>query len=310
VAHFLGIDGGGSKTSCLIGDETSILGGGTSGGSNPVRVGEAQARDALATAIRQACVAAKLRPSQIQNSCIGLAGAARPEIRDRMGAFLAELVPGEIEIVGDMVIALEAAFGSASGLVVIAGTGSMAYGRNSRGETARAGGWGFAISDEGSGHWIGRATMAAAMRALDRAGEQDQTGDANGSRLEKLMKSWQVGTREQLVLAANATPPPDFAALFPTVLSMADQADPIARTVLNRAGEELAELARTVIMRLFAGASSLAVAMSGGIFSGSPLVRQVFCDRLRSEYPEVAVHSGVIEPVRGALELARKGARK
>jgi N-acetylglucosamine kinase-like BadF-type ATPase len=91
---------------------------------------------------------------------------------------------------------------------------------------------------------------------------------------------------------------------------MADQADPIARTVLNRAGEELAELARTVIMRLFAGASSLAVAMSGGIFSGSPLVRQVFCDRLRSEYPEVAVHSGVIEPVRGALELARKGARK
>ena len=78
MAIYLGIDGGGSKTSCLIGDETSVLGTGTGGASNVVRVGEAQARESLASAIRQACTVANLNPSQIGSVCVGLAGAARP----------------------------------------------------------------------------------------------------------------------------------------------------------------------------------------------------------------------------------------
>jgi glucosamine kinase len=304
VAIFFGIDGGGSKTSCLIGDETSVLGAGTAGGSNPVRVGEAQAREALAAVIRQACAVANITPSQISRTCVGLAGAARPEISDLVRQCIAELVPSEIEVVGDMVIALEAAFGDGPGVIVIAGTGSIAYGRNSRGQTARAGGWGFAISDEGSGHWIGRAAVAAALRALDL----DDAGAINQSLLENLMKFWQVKTREQLVVAANATPPPDFAALVPAVLSSAGQGDRIALEVLTQAGAELGGLARTVITRLFANGDTISVAMSGGIFSSSPLVRQVFYSRLRSQYPDAVINPGVIEPVRGALELARKRA--
>ncbi len=305
MAIFLGIDGGGSKTSCLIGDETSILGAGTAGGSNPVRVGEAQAREALATAIRQACAVANVNPSQIQGTCVGLAGAARPEISEPVRQCIAEFVPSEIDVVGDMVIALEAAFGSEPGVIVIAGTGSIAYGRNSKGQTARAGGWGFAISDEGSGHWIGRAAVAAAVRALD-----DDAEATNQSLLESLMKFWQVKTREQLVVAANATPPPDFAALFPAVLASADRGDRIALDVLAQAGGELASVARRVITRLFANAGTLSVAMSGGVFGSSPLVRQVFYNSLRSEHPEAAINPSVIEPVRGALALARKAAAK
>jgi glucosamine kinase len=304
VAIFFGIDGGGSKTSCLIGDETSVLGAGTAGGSNPVRVGEAQAREALAAVIRQACAVANITPSQITRTCVGLAGAARPEISDLVRQCIAELVPSEIEVVGDMVIALEAAFGDGPGVIVIAGTGSIAYGRNSRGQTARAGGWGFAISDEGSGHWIGRAAVAAALRALDL----DDAGAINQSLLENLMKFWQVKTREQLVVAANATPPPDFAALVPAVLSSAGQGDRIALEVLTQAGVELGGLARTVITRLFANGDTISVAMSGGIFSSSPLMRQVFYSRLRSQYPDAVINPGVIEPVRGALERARKSA--
>ena len=311
MAIFLGIDGGGSKTSCLIGDETSILGAGTAGASNPVRVGEAQAREALAAAIRQACAAANITPSQIKRTCVGLAGAARPEISGLVRHVITELVAGEIEVVGDMVIALEAAFGSEPGVIVIAGTGSIAYGRNSKGETARAGGWGFAISDEGSGHWIGRAAVAAAVHALD-------SGDAEGlseSLLGNLMKFWQAETREQLVVVANATPPPDFSALFPVVLAAADSGDCIALEVLNRAGAELAGLARTVLGRLFSNISAaeapkLAVAMAGGVFGASSLVRQMFCDCLRGEHPGATINPNVIEPVRGALELARKGSSK
>ena len=172
MAIFLGIDGGGSKTSCLIGDETSILGSGSAAGSNVVRVGETQAREALSTAIRQACAVAQVTPSQIQRVCVGLAGAARPEVRDRVFAIISELIPGEVEVVGDIVITLQAAFGTGPGVIVIAGTGSIAYGRNTEGQTARAGGWGFAISDEGSGHWIGRTLVAAAIRASDESANQ------------------------------------------------------------------------------------------------------------------------------------------
>jgi glucosamine kinase len=309
VAIFLGIDGGGSKTSCLIGDETSILGAGTAGGSNPVRVGVEQAHEALAAAIRQACAVAKVSLPQIGSTVVGLAGAVRPEISDPVREFLSELIPGEIEIVGDMVIALAAAFGGAAGVIVIAGTGSIAYGRNSEGQTARAGGWGFAISDEGSGHWIGRTAVAAAMRAIDETDSES----ANRTLLESLMSSWQVETREGLVVAANSTPPPDFAALFPAVLASADRGDPIALGVLGQAGTELAGLADAVITRLFsprhADAGPLSVAMSGGVFSNSPLVRQIFHNHLRSEYPAAVINPDVIDPVRGALELARKTTR-
>ena len=164
---FLGIDGGGTKTSCLIGDETSVLGSGTAAGSNVVRLGEAKAREALAGAIREACATAKIKPAQIERTCVGLAGAGRPEISNLVRRLLAELVSGESEVVGDMVIALQAAFGSGAGVMVIAGTGSMAYGRDSSGNTLRAGGWGFSVFDEGSGHWIGRFAIAALMRNYD-----------------------------------------------------------------------------------------------------------------------------------------------
>jgi N-acetylglucosamine kinase-like BadF-type ATPase len=212
--------------------------------------------------------------------------------------------PGEIIVVGDMVIALQAAFGDGPGVIVIAGTGSIAYGRNREGQIARAGGWGFAISDEGSGHWIGRTAVAACLRAWD------ENHTEHAPMLDGLMKSWNIDSREKLVLAANATPPPDFAALFPSVLALADSGDPVARDVLARAGTVLANLAGIVIRRLFQNSGSVPVAMSGGVFGSSALVRQVFYNSLRAESTEAGLNPGVIEPVRGALEIARKGITK
>jgi glucosamine kinase len=304
VAIFLGIDGGGSKTSCLIGDETSVLGTGTAAGSNPIRVGDAQARESLASAIDQACTVANLKLSEISRVCVGLAGAARPEISERVRQVISELVPCEITVVGDNQIALEAAFGGGPGVIVIAGTGSIAYGRNREGRTARAGGWGFAISDEGSGHWIGRAAVAAAI------GAWDENPGQNAPLIEILMKTWRLETIEQLVPAANATPPPDFSALFPAVLSLADSGDRIARDVLTQAGAHLANLAGIVLRRLFPDSGPVPVAMSGGVFGSSALLRQVFYNTLRSNRPDAALNPDVIEPVRGALELARKGTVK
>ena len=301
---FLGIDGGGSKTSCLIGDEDSILGAGAAAGSNVVRVGERQAGESLSAAIRQACTAAKITPAQIERTCVGIAGAARPEIAGVVRGFVSEIVSGEVEVVGDMVIAMEAAFGSGPGVIVIAGTGSIAYGRNSAGQIARAGGWGFAISDEGSGHWIGRSAVAALMRACDEAGVE-----TTNVLLESIMKSWAVTTREQLVVAANGNPAPDFAALLPVLLSASDAGDVTARMVLTQAGVELAGLAKIVIGRIFGNGGAVPAAVSGGVFSSCEVVRQVFYDSLRAEYPKVLPSPNLVDPAKGALDLARKGTR-
>jgi N-acetylglucosamine kinase-like BadF-type ATPase len=299
VAIYLGIDGGGSKTTCAIGDESSLLGTGTAGGSNVIRVGEAQAREAFQAAIRQACAVANVAASDVKKACVGVAGAARAEISELVRRLVAEIVPCEIEVVGDMVIALEAAFGAGPGVVTVAGTGSIAYGRDAKGQTARAGGWGFAVSDEGSGHWIGRSAVAASLRAHD---EREST-----QLLSSIMKAWRLNSLDEVVLAANGSPLPDFAALLPTVLAAADAGDALARSVLTQAAAELASLAKIVVERLFAEAPTIPVAMSGGVFRSSALVRQVFYNSLRSEYPHAAVNATVIEPVRGALELARKG---
>jgi glucosamine kinase len=309
VAIYLGIDGGGSKSSCLIGDETSVLGAGTGGPSNVVRVGEAQARESLTTAIYQACRVANLEPSQIGSVCVGLAGAARPEISELVTDIIAEVLsgkikPAQIKVVGDMVIALEAAFGSGPGVIVIAGTGSIAYARNAEGQTARAGGWGFAISDEGSGHWIGRTAVAAAI------GARDEDPGQNVPLIDILLKSWRLETIEQLVPAANATPPPDFAALFPSVLMLADSGDCIARDVMSQAGAHLATLVETLLRRSFPSSEAVPVAMSGGVFASSALVRQVFYNTLSSTHPNAVLTPGVIEPVRGALALARQSVAK
>jgi len=303
VGIFLGIDGGGTKTSCVIGDETSALGSGTAGGSNVVRLGEAKAREALADAIGRACAAANIKPAQIERTCVGLAGAGRPEISNLVRRILTELVGGEIEVVGDMVIALQAAFGSGPGVMVIAGTGSMAYGRDALGSTLRAGGWGFSVFDEGSGHWIGRSAVASIMR------DYDETGEENSVLMGNIKKFWGLTSREQLVLAANASPSPDFAALLPAVLSAADSGDAIAQSVLTQAGAELARLAKIVIRRLFPDGDKVPVAMTGSVFNHCALVRQVFYNSLRSEYPNCPVNPSMIEAVRGALELARKGPR-
>src|SRR5438477_6383141 len=118
MPHFLGIDGGGSKTTCLLGDERALLASASAGGSNPIRVGPERSRQALQAAVRQACAAAQVSPAEIVRTCVGLAGGARPQIEKQVRAVLAELVGGEIEIAGDMAIALEAAFRGAPGLIV------------------------------------------------------------------------------------------------------------------------------------------------------------------------------------------------
>jgi glucosamine kinase len=295
VAIFLGIDGGGSKTTCVVGNEAEILGTGAAGPSNVVRVGEERARESLTEAIRQACAAADISPWDLQKTCIGIAGGGRSEVSSTVRRILAEIVSGEIEVVGDMITTLEAAFGAGPGVIVIAGTGSVAYGRNSAGELVRVGGWGYAVSDEGSAHWIGREAVSAGLRAEDEGAKSELLNAVQGV--------WSLASREQLIVAANSRP--DFAVLFPTVATQADAGDAVARDVLNRAGRELARLGKMAIGELFRDAASVQVGMSGGVFQHSAIVRELFYNEISSGHPNAVIGSRIVDPVEGALRMAR-----
>jgi glucosamine kinase len=302
MPYYLGIDGGGTKTRCLLADETAVLAKSTTGGSNMVRVGEVQAREAFHAAIRQVCSTAKISPEQIHAICVGAAGAARPEIEVKIRGILAELVtetsPTRIEVVGDSVVALEAAFGAGPGVIAIAGTGSIVYGRDPAAHIARAGGWGFAVSDEGSGHWIGRRAVSKILRAGDRGVETALTG--------MVLEAWGLDTVDELVQQANSTPPPDFPRLFPVVLRAASEGDAIARDLLSDAGTELSTLAAIVIRRLSPDAPAMVpVATTGSVFRQSQDVRQVFYNNLQRSFPGIDVRPEVTDPVDGALTRAR-----
>lgn len=303
VPYFLGIDGGGTKTTCTVGDETRVLATATAGPSNIVRIGESQTRESLQMSVRQACAAAGISPEQVTRTCVGGSGAARPELAEIVRGILAEIISTPIDVVGDMQIALEAAFDAGPGVIVIAGTGSIAYGRDRHGKTIRAGGWGFAIGDEGSAHWIGRAAVSAVLRTSDLQGEAGIS--ASPSLAEDLCRKWGVTSLLDLARAANSIPPPDFASLFPAVAASNDE---LARQVLRQAGRELAQVAGIVIRRLFAEETVVPVAMTGGVFGHSELVRQVFYNELRKLESRAQVNPKVVDPVEGALRTARRAA--
>jgi glucosamine kinase len=307
VAYYLGIDGGGSKTTCVVGDEVSQLATTTAGPSNITRVGEARARESLQEAIRQACTAAGIDPHQVQRASVGIAGAGRAKIADAVRKIVADIIPGEIEIVGDMEIALAAAFGEEPGVMVIAGTGSIAYGRDVQGRTARAGGWGFAISDEGSAHWIGRTAVSTLLRAID----QEDTGAEASSLCREMKVAWNSHSFDEFLRVANVDA--DFPLLFPGILAAADAGDALAQRVLGQAGRELAQLAAIVSRRLFAegGANgAIPLAMAGGVFLHSPAVREVFRDEVHNLDSRHEVNPRVVEPVVGALQMARRNQQR
>jgi glucosamine kinase len=281
-----------------VGDESNILGRAVAGASNVIRVGEEAAREALRRAVLDACAQTGINPVMVSWTVAGVAGVGRPEIHDFVEKVLREVVGGGVRVVSDAETALRAAFGDNPGVIVIAGTGSIALAQDGQGNMARAGGWGWAISDEGSGLWIGRTAVAAILRAHD-SGES--------TRLEQqILRVWQLTGREQLVRAANAEPQPDFGVLLPEVAAAASAGDVIACRIFAQAGEELARLARLAADH-FERQAEVRVAMSGGAFAHAPNLREAFYNSLQTQLPNAVLLPDLPDPVLGALQMARRG---
>lgn len=298
MSFLLGIDGGGSKSAVAISDGISVLATHTAGGCNLNSVSAEHAKLALAEAVHGALSSAGIPASAVSSVCAGVAGAVSPGVAEKISQFLTELLPNaSIQVVGDSIIALEAAFAGGPGVVCISGTGSVAFGRNERGEFARAGGWGRLISDEGSGHWIGQRAVSQCLRAMDMG--------RSSALITGVMEKWRIVTREQLVQRCHQQIP-DFAELFPVVLAAAENGDLLASEILTLAGTELARVAQIVLRRLWVGRTPMEIAITGGVFAGSSRIRQIFSNVIRTDRPEVRVRHITCQPYEGALYLAQQ----
>jgi N-acetylglucosamine kinase-like BadF-type ATPase len=299
---YLGIDAGGTKTDCAVSNGAELLGQATGASCKLARVGKERGRENLQAVIRQATQAAGVEASTIQHVCIGMSGASLAEAVQWAQQTIRELIPDStIYVAGDHVIAHRAAFGTSPGVLVISGTGSIAFGRNQNGETARAGGWGPNVSDEGSAFWVGREAVTAALHAFD-------FGNANGL-LATIAESWKVAP-EEVIRMANASEP-RFPELAGPVVNAAEQGDDTARAIMERAGQALAGLASAVIKRLWPSGGVVPVALAGGVLQGSSLVRHAFREAMKAEQPQAAVSFAFVRPVLGALEIAaQRGVRR
>ncbi|HXI44243.1 MAG TPA: BadF/BadG/BcrA/BcrD ATPase family protein [Bryobacteraceae bacterium] len=292
---FLGVDGGQSSTKALIGDEAGqVLGAGAGGPCN--HAGAAEGREKLARAVREsvaaACARANLNVEQVrfEAACFGMSGG--PEDKQNI---LAEILPAATLVVThDALIALSGATAGEPGVVAISGTGSIAFGRNAAGATARAGGWGFLFGDEGSGFDIVRQAVRAALRFEEGWGPETAlhralVADAGARDANDLMHR----------LYTEEWPRPRASRLARIVDGMALDGDAVACEILLNAAQQLATLAVSVRRRLFKPGESVPVCYIGGVFQIRILLER-FRQLVELEDGSMAAPSRY-EPAAGAL---------
>lgn len=301
MAIFMGFDAGATKTDCVLIDGTGrLLSEARGAGANPLRVGFAKACAVLGETAQRALVEAHQSATAVRALCAGIAGAGRPRVARRIQSYFNHAFPQSVvHVTTDIEIALEAGLGEDAGIVVIAGTGSAACGRNSAGQYARAGGWGPWIGDDGSAYDIGRRAVHAALRARDSAGPTSSLGER--ILLAEKARDWDV-LIERLAKRADKI----FPQLFPTVCEAADEGDAVARDILINSAKSLATLARSVVEKLGMREEVFSLVKSGGAFGHS----LHFDSALEQEITRIAPNARSaplrVSPAQAAAEMARK----
>jgi glucosamine kinase len=300
MSLFLAIDAGGTKTRCLLADETSILGRSVTGSVKLMRVGEAEASSRLRAMLTEVSLTAGVGLNEITQTCVGLAGLTIDAVRDWAERTIGDLVGGNLLLVGDEEVALDGAFRGGPGILIIAGTGSNILGRAADGAMYHAGGWGPAIGDEGSGFWIGQEALRMGFWAKDR--------NIETTLLTEIGEQWGAKSLGEIVEIANARPGPDFPALTPLVARCAEAGDELAVAVLERAGVELAEQVSLVALKMKESGRKhkIEAAYTGSVLEHISLVRSTMIAALKTTSPDVKVVEGAVDSLEGALWRARE----
>ena len=299
MAYFVGLDSGGTKTECWLGDETRILGKSKTTTVKLTRVSQEVATARLRHLLAEVSAQSGVPLSAITRTCVGVAGFSIAEVREWAHRVVSQMVSGEVIVCGDEEIALDAAFRGGPGILVIGGTGSAVIGRCADGTRYKAGGWGPGIGDEGSGFWIGREAVRRAFEALDR--------DEPSTLLEAIRIAWGVKDLGETVSFANAKPGPDLSALTPVVVGCADAGDSIACQILEKAGEELARQVAIVWAKMeFHGETSARVAYTGSVVEKIVFARESMQRSLAERFATLTIGDSAIDSMDGAMWRARQ----
>ena len=301
--YVLGIDAGGTKTVCYLADsEGRVVGEGRGGGANLQAHGELEVEKVLHEVVEKAIGTRAILPFAV---CLGVAGVDREEDDRVVRAIMRRLgFRTHTLVVNDALIALVAGVGNEPGVVLIAGTGSIAYGVNASGFAARSGGWGFVLGDEGSGYWIGRQALEAVVRESDGRGPRTELTPLvlqhfNLPRAEGLVREvYDRGPQRQAIAALGAV-----------VETARTGGDVVASEILNLAGEELTRAAGSVIAKLEMRGQAFGTVLSGSIFRVIPWLAEDVTRRLAEVAPRTTVARLTVEPAHGAVQLALREAR-
>jgi N-acetylglucosamine kinase-like BadF-type ATPase len=318
MRYVIGVDGGQTSTTAVLADERGRLRGvGYGGPANHIHEpgGIARVQQSLSDAIAGARAAAGLPDAPLACAYLGMTGTS-----SQLEEVCRPAVPAEKMTLGhDSLIALYSITFGGPGVAVIGGTGSVGFGRNSQGRTAKVGGWGYLMGDEGSGYWIALRALCAATRAAD--GRAPQTNITR-----RLLEPLNLSSLSQLhrFLYSGSLSRPDIASLSLSVSQAAEEGDRTARRILRDAGRELGQLACGVIRALKMRAEPAEVGMVGGVFRAGAWVRVPFAQTVLRHAPQaqillpripaaaaacllaleeigVAVHEAVISQVRDSL---------
>ena len=312
MSFYLAVDVGGTKTDYLLADDHRELARIRTGSIKRLRVDADTAARNLDQGLTQLTALTGVSMSSISRTCIGTAGESVPLVTDWLREAFGTRVPAPLTLLGDVEIALDAAFPGQPGIIVIAGTGSNVAGRSHIGAITTAGGWGPALADQGSGHRIGSTALRAAFRAIDESGARGSALTAT-TLLPALLDFWSLPTLDHLIEHANSTPAPDFSRLTSLVLDCAQKGDLVAQRVLQHEGEELAALVLLVIRRLLLLAPHTVphapwlpnLAFAGSILQNVGPVRDSLLNTVRGEFPAIHALPNPIDPIQGALWRAR-----
>ena len=298
LMHVLGFDVGSSKTQCLLADGAGhIVGRARGPGANIQVIGELETEKVLYSVMQSVTGA---RPVTLAAICVGIAGVDREEDATVVRSIVQRIGrTARVLVVNDALVALQAGVGDDPGIVIVSGTGSIAYGRNAAGRAARAGGWGYVLGDEGSGYWLARMALRSVVHAADgRGGSTALTAH--------VLTHFGVTHPRQLVheIYTRELPPSQIALLAKYVQTAFEEGDEVAREILQAATRELVAAAGSVTAQLAMTEDAFTFVLAGGLFHAVPWLR----DELGNRLPAVALRSRVEplrdEPALGAVRLA------
>ena len=301
LSLYLAIDAGGTKADYVLADDVRVLSTARSETIKRMRVSAEVAKTNLAMALAQLESESGRSLAEVDVTCIGTAGDTVPLVTDWLRAELGSRVGGRLLILGDVEIALEAAFPDSHGVLILAGTGSNVRGRAPNGSMAGAGGHGPILADQGSGHCIGHEALRGIFRAID---EERET-----LLLPAVLSYWELKDVDELVAYANACDLTQISALTPLVLECALAGDSVASDVLIEQGRELAQLAILThgkLERIEGRTVAPRFALAGSVLTHVTPLRDEVIASLRAQFPEAEILTSPPAPVNGALWRARR----